>query len=348
MKKKIRRYILFSMLFVFFLCALGTLFFLYKSFQTQAISELREEVIYLSAALNRDADAMDYLERVTKTDESTRISWISPHGEVLFDNYSDTSDLENHLDRPEIEEALQFGYGDSIRASTTLGMHTFYYAVRLEDGSILRLGRMQTDILGFTFRLLPSYFLLFGFVLLAALFLSNILANRIIAPIHAIDLEAPDELAIYEELSSLLSNLRQKNEALQSQFQLLHEKQSEFSLVIDRMQEALILLNAKNEIMAINKSALMLFEADISFVLHQPLLLLYRDFSWQTYIDTAKRNGPTTYETSLYGRTYELRLTPFMERIAHYKAPFCCCWISLKNTKQSRCAENLLPMYLMN
>jgi len=67
-------------------------------------------------------------------------------GTVLFDNFTDAEQMENHLNRPEIADALKNGFGEAVHLSKTLGTQTFYWAVRLNDGTVLRVSATTNSV----------------------------------------------------------------------------------------------------------------------------------------------------------------------------------------------------------
>ena len=87
---------------------------------------------------------MDYLNGLEAKDY--RITWIDADGTVLFDNAVNANEMENHLEREEIKEALADGYGESVRYSNTLSDKQLYSAIRLSDGSVLRLSSVQMAV----------------------------------------------------------------------------------------------------------------------------------------------------------------------------------------------------------
>lgn len=78
---------------------------------------------------------MDYRE--------LRVTWISSDGTVLYDNDADVGTMDNHMSRPEVKNAFKRGDGSAVRQSATMGTNTFYYAIKLNDGSVLRVARKQ-------------------------------------------------------------------------------------------------------------------------------------------------------------------------------------------------------------
>jgi len=124
--------------------------------------------------------------------EGCRITWIDPLGKVLYDTEADPASMENHLEREEVKEALDTGYGESERYSNTLADKELYAAKRLPDGSVLRLSIVQaavwTIVLGFA----QPVCLVILMALVLSLFLASRLARKIVKPINEIDMEDPE------------------------------------------------------------------------------------------------------------------------------------------------------------
>ena len=100
-------------------------------------AELADEARVVAASLNSAPSHLTMLRRLHL--ENTRVTLVDPDGDVLFDSDTDESKMEDHADRPEIEQAVSTGYGSAERSSTTLGEVMLYQAVRLADGSVVRL-----------------------------------------------------------------------------------------------------------------------------------------------------------------------------------------------------------------
>ena len=115
----------------------GTMIFVVY-YQTMEIlkDEIQQEADYIEAAVS--ISGVSYLEDMDEVRENTRVTLIADSGEVLYDSGKREEDLENHLDRPEIQEALKTGSGHDVRRSETLDQDMFYYAVKLDDGTVLR------------------------------------------------------------------------------------------------------------------------------------------------------------------------------------------------------------------
>ena len=142
-----------------------------------------------------------------------RLTWIAEDGTVLFDNDAAASGLTNHLDRPEIQEALSTGEGESIRGSETLGMDTYYYALRLENGTVLRVSTQAHAIAGVFFTSLPIVAVIALLILGVCIMISRALSRQIMEPIEkmAEELDKTTSEPPYKELEPFLNKIRSQH-----------------------------------------------------------------------------------------------------------------------------------------
>ena len=213
------------------LVAFPVCFVSYMNFQKEIREEIRRETTYIAAAMEENPD---YAEQLPTADRN-RITVIAPDGTVLYDSAASAGEMENHLERPEIQAALAEGSGESVRMSGTIDQQTFYRAVRLNDGSILRVAATTDSMFAAFAGSIPYLVLVFAAILVIALLLAGGLTKRIVKPINALDLENPLSNDTYDELSPLLSRIEKQNRQIQTQIGKLTEKQSEFSAISENM-----------------------------------------------------------------------------------------------------------------
>lgn len=171
--------------------------------------EIRQEADYILRAV--EISGTGYLEELDAVRKSTRVTWITPEGQVLYDSNQGQTELENHADRPEVKEALQNGSGSDVRRSDTLNEEMYYYAVQLKDGTILRVSKTMDTALRTAVEILPGMGLIAVLMLLFAFVLSRWQVTRLIRPINELDLNTPLENEMYEELTPLLKRIDEQN-----------------------------------------------------------------------------------------------------------------------------------------
>ena len=231
---------------------------LYSNVDGQMRKELSKEAAYLAYGVEQQG--VDYLKNIK--DKSARITYIDQDGTVLFDNEADVSEMKNHSDRTEFQKAEKYGAGESSRYSDTLSEKTIYYALRLKDGTVLRVSGTQDSVLALVENLIFPLCGLLCLMLILSGIMASAISKRIVKPINELDLESPKENQIYEELSPLLSKIHRQNREIQNQLELAKQQQEEFSLITENMQEGLIVIDKYTMILSANSSAWNLFHMD--------------------------------------------------------------------------------------
>ena len=230
---------------------------LHSRFMQTELAQLKVEASLASQAVSNEG--LPYLESLDDTIDC-RITWISSDGTVLYDNRSDTVEMENHLQREEVRQALETGYGQSTRYSGTLMARYIYVAKLLPDGSILRLSASQGSVLGLMLGMWDSIVLVIIAVLALSYWLSRRLSREVVKPLNELNLAMPLANEGYEEIQPLLRQLESQQRQLRAQSTELKQKQKEFNTVTRSLSEGLVLLNSSGTILSINPSAAKLLE----------------------------------------------------------------------------------------
>ena len=231
---------------------------LYSNFDGQMRKELSKEAAYLAYGVEQQG--LNYLKNIK--DKNARITYIDQDGTVLFDNEADVSEMKNHSDRTEFQKAEKYGAGESSRYSDTLSEKTIYYALRLKDGTVLRVSGTQDSVLALVENLIFPLCGLLCLMLILSGIMASAISKRIVKPINELDLESPEENRIYEELSPLLSKIHRQNREIQNQLELAKQQQEEFALITENMREGLIVIDKYTMILSANSSAWNLFHMD--------------------------------------------------------------------------------------
>ena len=258
MTEKIFRSIILTAVIVLIGCfiAVGTV--QYGYFTNLQRQELTAELNLAAPSVERDG--LDYLESLEDT--ASRVTWVAADGRVLFDSDASAGEMDNHLTRSEIAEALETGSGESERYSTTMTEKTLYMARRLSDGSVLRVSSAFYTILTVALGSMQALFAILLAAIAVSVLLARRLSRRIITPLNTLDLQHPLDNNAYEELSPLLKRIDQQNRRIEAQVAELKRRQDEFSAVTRSMNEGLVLLNAENHVLSLNPAAMRLFNAD--------------------------------------------------------------------------------------
>ena len=190
---------------------IGITIIYYNLFEGQVRSDLS-----VSAKLLKDTQYfesvdidVDQIDLSTDLDE-LRVTWIDKDGTVLYDNDASVELLQNHFDRPEIQEAFEQGEGETVRRSDTMNEDTFYYALRLDNGTVLRVATNAQSIWAVFISAIPIILLIILLIISICIAISHLLTKQFLKPIEmmAENLENADYESPYRELDPLVERLR--------------------------------------------------------------------------------------------------------------------------------------------
>ena len=219
MSKKIFRAIFFVSTFFLLISFFVISGILYSEFLENEKSYLRTEIKFLKKLLSTQDDFLENFKS-----DTYRLTLISEDGEVIFDSKANVNEMNNHINRKEIEKAIEIGSGESLRYSDTLLEKTIYIATLLPNQNILRISTNINTIWAMIFELVPTFFLIFVILTICCGFLSNYLAKQIIAPLNKLNLDNPMENQIYDEVSPLLYRIHKQNKKIKEQMKDLQQK----------------------------------------------------------------------------------------------------------------------------
>jgi len=172
----------------------------------------------------------------------------------LLDNMASIASLDNHSDRPEFRAAIQNGYGESTRFSFTLLEETYYYAIRLNNGEVLRISKTMHNIAGVFISLLAPIAAVTVATMLIASVLAGKLTKEIIKPLADIDFDS-DNSNVYDELVPLVKKIDQQKNKINSQIDMLKSRAETIDVIMEGMNEGLMLIDSDGVLLSANKSA---------------------------------------------------------------------------------------------
>lgn len=184
-------------------------------------AEVEQEARYIKEAI--DISGTDYLEAMDNVQQNTRVTVITPEGNVVYDSKDDELTLANHKDRIEVKEALRDGEGKDVRVSDTIKERSIYYALLLEDGNVLRVSRTVDNVFPMFIQVLPYITVIAGVMICFAIILARWQTSRLIRPINALDLNEPLKNEIYEEFKPLLERIDKQNKEKDAAAQMRKE-----------------------------------------------------------------------------------------------------------------------------
>ena len=301
-----------SILTVAFIVLIATTVFVvneaYKSFTTSQSEVLKAETQVIAHGITRFG--LSFLDGLDKSDY--RITVIDNDGDVIYDNSgSDITAMDNHLNREEIVEALNTGYGNCIRRSTTLLEKAIYTAILLSDGNIVRLSSTYPSLIHMLSvvaqPLLRVLVVISGLCLLFAYHLTN----RIVQPLNELNIDTPEKGEYYKEIRPIMEKISSQQKMISHDKEMLKRSRQEFETITANMNEGLILLNSEGVIVEINQAAESILGTDVNVVGESlDSLPLYE------YFDGLVRGTPhsqrATRKTKINGKRYILEASPII------------------------------------
>ena len=308
MTKRIFRSICLVAIAVFLASVTLFLWVLYDYFGNVQQNQLKTQTEL--AAQGVEVVGAEYFEGLSP--KGYRVSWISADGKVLYDSEADSSEMENHLAREEIKEALESGYGESSRYSVTLMERTLYSAKRLSDGTVIRLSVAQSTLLMLLLGMMQPIIIIIVIAIVISFLLAHRLSKNITAPLNQLNLDDPLNNEGYDELSPLLRRIDAQQRQIRGQEKELRRKQEEFEAVTENMAEGIILLNTKGMILGINRAASILFGTTRNSI-GKYILSVNRNIEISELLSGIESGVRKEKIIDLNGGKYQLALNPVKE-----------------------------------
>lgn len=186
-----------------------TLGIFYQFFHTEVMSDLKAFTQVLS-----ESGIFVYGPHDFKlTEDKIRITLINNEGVVWYDSTADSKVMDNHLDRPEVLEAIETGEGSHIRYSETSDKTTFYYALELEDGNILRVSKESESVWSMFKNIFPVIGAIAIVILGICIVVAHFMTQSLIEPIERLakDIDKDDAISTYKELVPFINRIKQQH-----------------------------------------------------------------------------------------------------------------------------------------
>ena len=242
-----------------------------------------------------------------------RVTLIQADGTVKFDSEIPVSKMTSHFQRQEFQDALKFGVGTAERLSDTLSERTDYYALRLASGDVLRCSVTESTVFrGIGTLFLEALLILIVSAAVSAFFAGRI-ARKIVNPINDINLDNPMDSEIYEELSPLIRRLDSQQKHIANQIEHIKRQSEEFSAITASMTEGLVILNAKGEVISLNRSARKILHCSENAVGHSFLAVDHSDYVRELFEGDPHDMETTRTSIERDGRIYDV----FISRVGN-------------------------------
>ncbi len=248
-------------------------------------------------------------EYFTDLNTPNRITWITADGSVVRDTKKNASDLGNHSNREEFAKAKANGTGISRRYSETLAEQTVNYALRLDDGSVVRVSASQSTSVSLFLGAAPYCIIVCLLITAISGFFSRKLSQRIVEPINEIDPSNPQLSNAYTEISPLLHKIKRQNELITNQMYSLRQTADKFDTITNNMSEGIIILDRDKRILSYNPASARLLGSG-SATVGESVTALNRDSAFSECVNNALAGIHSKTVFSDAERTYQLYINP--------------------------------------
>ena len=291
---------------------------------SQSMKEAEKSVCQLTDSISTSYNYMtleEYKDVLTHLVDNTRATLITEDGTVLFDSNASAAQMENHLDRPEIQDALKTGTGEDARKSSTTQIQTYYYAVRLSDNCVLRLARQYSSLHSMVLSSIPGIIVvmvvLFGLAFLLSRRLTMWMMRPVEQAVRALD-QAGMNSEPYAELKPFFSHIREQDQQIHDQEEILRQERETLGIIANNMREGLLLISKSGDVISINPSAIRMLtgrEAGPVEFVGRNYLIVNRTQEMHACVKAALAGESEDAEFSMYGRVYHVYASP-MVRLA--------------------------------
>ena len=211
MKKKINmQFIIVSFIAIILTMSLSVGTF-YELFVQEMINDMKAYTHVLRSAGVFNASNE---EKLNLKNEDLRITIIDADGTVVYDNEANDIEMDNHKDRPEIESALKNGEGSDVRKSSTLNKSTYYYAVLLDDGQVLRIAKEASSVWNIFIKVLPLILGIIILMLFSVGIITHYITKSIVKPVEELanNIDEIKDIKTYKEIQPFIDTIKKQHE----------------------------------------------------------------------------------------------------------------------------------------
>lgn len=215
-------FIIFSLVAIAVTMVLSTFIF-YEVYKAEIIRDLKGYAEVLKNTGDFDGDDTSLYASVDTGD--LRLTLVASDGSVLYDNQADETSMQNHLDRPEIAEAFENGDGQVIRKSATLNKSTYYYAILLKSGRVLRIARETNNVISMFLAAVPVMLVVMAILVCVTIIVTHYLTRNILKPIEqmANSLDDDAHIVAYREMRPFIDMIQKQHADIVKSSQMRQE-----------------------------------------------------------------------------------------------------------------------------
>lgn len=215
-------FIIFSLVAIAVTMVLSTFIF-YEVYKAEIIRDLKGYAEVLKNTGDFDGDDTSLYASVDTGD--LRLTLVASDGRVLYDNQADETSMQNHLDRPEIAAAFENGDGQVIRKSATLNKSTYYYAILLKSGRVLRIARETNNVISMFLAAVPVMLVVMAILVCVTIIVTHYLTRNILKPIEqmANSLDDDTHIVAYREMRPFIDMIQKQHADIVKSSQMRQE-----------------------------------------------------------------------------------------------------------------------------
>ncbi len=287
----------------------------YTNFNESIKTEIRDETMMLGNLVEASADPASFLADTVDGVSNKRITLIDGSGQVLFDSVSSDAIVENHNNRPEIIMARETGIGESERYSVTTGEHYYYYAVQLDDDSVLRLAAFSDNTLSMFWGSLASVLFIAFLIYLLSVIVARHLTDNIIKPLENIYFFDQNNYEnAYAEIQPFLNRIARQNQEIKRQMAKVKAQKGRLQAITDNINEGLVIIDADANVLSVNQCALNIFRVSENYVKHRPFSYLTEREDICEAINKALEGKKESMMVEMRKRVYQIFFSPVYEQ----------------------------------
>lgn len=277
------------------------------TFTTQIQSDLRDYGQIITAAYNSD-ESVELLKSFNA--KGYRITLIRKDGVVLYESNTSLSveKMDNHLNRPEIEHTIKNGASSIYRLSESLGYSTYYYAMKTNNGSILRVGKQIDSIFNSFAELFPLVVCVILVVLVLSYFMASNSTKKIVEPIEKMTYDINN--IAYEELIPFATTIEKQQSQIKKQIKKVQLEKDKINALIANMNEGFLLLDMDQTVLMSNESAYMLLSSIYDTIEGKNVIEISKDIEFVNCVNEAIKGKNSTAKFSQNNNKFQVIASP--------------------------------------
>ncbi|XFA98382.1 sensor histidine kinase [Candidatus Izemoplasma sp. B36] len=277
---------------------IGGFFIVRNNFNDVTQYNLETYLEIMKSEYNHNPTPTYIVDKYEEVEDYIRITFIDSTGVVLVDSLAE--DLENHINRPEIQNV-----GTTyIRQSDTLDIEMMYLAYEFDDGNYLRLAIPTSSMLPFTNDFVILSIIIGVVIITITFFIGQALINNAMYPLKEIKIilrnvnkgEYKEILPVkkQDEINGLLTEINDINQLIAKNISSLTSEKEKNDFLLNHMNQGICVLDNNGLIVMINQNLRELYRFNIDINLNKDYRFLFRNSDVQQYIKNAYEKQTNT------------------------------------------------------